>query len=361
MHPSENKQLLQFIMKQSLHSHQGDGNLSSYNLAVESCQLIKVLAEESDWATAKELIDKIRSALRRLEEELPTLYVVHNTIRRILRLVRDEYLSASSLEHTSATGDGKVAQHQDSLHRLIVNRENSDYGKDVTDLRERVEEIIEELMMEYEGVSEEISKQALQHIHANEIIMTIGRSKTVEKFLKFAAKQRKFQVIVAENAPSYSGHQLAANLATAKISTTVIPDSAIFALMARVNKVIIGTSAILKDGGLNAISGSQTVALAAKHYSVPLIVLGATYKLTPKFISASDKLSCSVLASPTQVLGDLEGTSKGKVKCVNPILEQVAPGLVTLFISNVSGYSPSYVYRQIAELYHTADEKLDSE
>ena len=53
---------------------------------------------------AKELIDKIRSALRRLEEELPTLYVVHNTIRHILRLVRDEYLSASSLEHTSSTG-----------------------------------------------------------------------------------------------------------------------------------------------------------------------------------------------------------------------------------------------------------------
>ena len=52
----------------------------------------------------------------------------------------------------TTTGDGKVAQHQDSLHRLIVNRENSDYGKDVTDLRERVEEIIEELMMEYEGM-----------------------------------------------------------------------------------------------------------------------------------------------------------------------------------------------------------------
>jgi translation initiation factor eIF-2B subunit beta len=347
----ENKEVLQFIMKRGLQSF---GSLSSYELAVGSCDLVKVLAEESDWSTAKELIDKIRSALRRLEEELPTLNVVHNTIRRILRLVRDEYLSASSLE------SGEEKSHQDSLHRLIINRENSDYGKNVTDLRERVEEIIEELRMEYEGASEEISKQALQHIHANEIIMTIGRSKTVEKFLKFAAKQRKFQVIVAENAPSYSGHQLAANLGASKISTTVIPDSAIFALMARVNKVIIGTSAILKDGGLNAISGSQTVALAAKHYSVPLIVLGATYKLTPKFIPFSDKLSCSIFASPGEVLGALEGASKGKVSCVNPILEQVAPGLVTLFISNISGYSPSYVYRQIAELYHAADEKLES-
>ena len=39
---------------------------------------------------------------------------------------------------------------------------------------------------------------ALDHIHASEIILTVGRSKTVEMFLKGAAeKGRKFQVIVA--------------------------------------------------------------------------------------------------------------------------------------------------------------------
>jgi translation initiation factor 2B subunit (eIF-2B alpha/beta/delta family) len=36
----------------------------------------------------------------------------------------------------------------------------------------------------------------------SEIIMTIGRSKTVEEFLKMAAVRRKFQVLVAESAPS---------------------------------------------------------------------------------------------------------------------------------------------------------------
>ena len=41
------------------------------------------------------------------------------------------------------------------------------------------------------------SKQAIEHIHANEIIMTIGKSRTVEKFLKFAAKNRKFQVDIS--------------------------------------------------------------------------------------------------------------------------------------------------------------------
>ena len=37
--------------------------------------------------------------------------------------------------------------------------------------------------------------QALEHIHANEVILTFGRSKTVESFLKrAAAKGRTFQV-----------------------------------------------------------------------------------------------------------------------------------------------------------------------
>lgn len=43
--------------------------------------------------------------------------------------------------------------------------------------------------------------QALEHIHSNEVIMTIGRSRTVEEFLEVAARKRKFHVIVAECAP----------------------------------------------------------------------------------------------------------------------------------------------------------------
>ena len=86
-------------------------------------------------------------------------------------------------------------------------------------------------------------------------------------FLKGAAeKGRKFQVIVAEAAPYYQGQQLAASLAKANIETTLITDSAIFAIMSRVNKVIVGTHAILANGGLKGLSGLHTAALAAKHY-----------------------------------------------------------------------------------------------
>ena len=108
---------------------------------------------------------------------------------------------------------------------------------------------------------------ALEHIHASEVILTVGRSRTVEMFLKRAAtKGRKFQVIVAEAAPYYQGQQLAASLAKAHIETTLITDSAIFAMMSRVNKVIVGTHAILANGGLKGLSGLHTTALAAQHY-----------------------------------------------------------------------------------------------
>lgn len=42
---------------------------------------------------------------------------------------------------------------------------------------------------------------------------------------------------------------MAESLANDKINTTLIPDSAIFAIMSRVNKVIIGTHSVMANGG----------------------------------------------------------------------------------------------------------------
>ncbi len=57
-------------------------------------------------------------------------------------------------------------------------------------------------------------------------------------------------------------------LAKSKIQTRLIADSAIFAVMGRVNKVIIGTHTVMANGGLRAVCGTHAVALAAKHFSV---------------------------------------------------------------------------------------------
>jgi translation initiation factor eIF-2B subunit beta len=77
---------------------------------------------------------------------------------------------------------------------------------------------------------------------------------------------------------------MALRLGQAGIETTLITDSAIFAVMSRVNKVIIGTHLVMADGGLMARNGCHALALAAKHHSVPVLVCSAMFKLCPKWV-----------------------------------------------------------------------------
>jgi translation initiation factor eIF-2B subunit beta len=76
---------------------------------------------------------------------------------------------------------------------------------------------------------------------------------------------------------------MAVELAKCNIKTTLVTDAAVFALMSRVNKVIIGTHGVLANGGLCATSGTHVVCSAAKFHSVPVIVCFGLYKLTPLF------------------------------------------------------------------------------
>jgi len=50
---------------------------------------------------------------------------------------------------------------------------------------------------------------------------------------------RTFEVIVVENNLSKNGHEMAKKLTEAKIKTTLIPDTAVYAVMHRVHKAFI--------------------------------------------------------------------------------------------------------------------------
>jgi translation initiation factor eIF-2B subunit beta len=69
------------------------------------------------------------------------------------------------------------------------------------------------------------------------VILTLGMSDTTFYFLKEAFKKRDFQVVVAEGCPRYDGHTMARKLSDVGVQTTLITDSAVFAMMARANKV----------------------------------------------------------------------------------------------------------------------------
>lgn len=65
---------------------------------------------------------------------------------------------------------------------------------------------VSDLLDELSDSANNIAVQAMEHIHSNEVIMTLGYSRTVAAFLQRAAEERNFHVIVAECAPSLQVH-----------------------------------------------------------------------------------------------------------------------------------------------------------
>jgi len=238
-------------------------------------------------------------------------------------------------------------------------KDEEEYSKPIRNPKEfkdnliaSVNEMIEELYSIYRNIAD----QSIEHIHANEVIMTYGGSKTVEEFLKAAGKKRKFEVIVAECAPSFRGQQMAVSLAKLGIETTLIPDSAIFAVMARVNKVIVGTHAVMANGGLIAPCGTHLMAEAAKHHSVPFVVCTGLYKLTPLY--PYDQETFNDIKSPSEIMKFEEADTLEHVRVINPAFDYIPAELISLYITNFGGHNPSYIYRLLAEYYNPEDYEL---
>merc|ERR1712002_983476 len=201
-------------------------------------------------------------------------------------------------------------------------------------LRDDIVEALDELLSELETSTENITVQSLEHIHSDEVILTAGHSRTVEKFLIQAGKKRTIKVIVAEGAPHFQGHKMAASLSEDKIDVTLITDSAVFAIMSRVNKVILGTHSILADGGLQSVAGLH------------MIVVSAMYKLSPQFFRSTEHDTFNRFFSPEKVFPLANGGSliSPSLHIPCPLFDYVPPELVTLFVSNIGGHAPSYVY-----------------
>ena len=220
------------------------------------------------------------------------------------------------------------------------------------DLRAEVVEAIEEIIEELNTANDQIAGYALDHIHSSEVILTYTASVTVQKFLLKAAGKRKFTVIHAESFPndhenvhatvtgSLKGNSSGAgpdrfhkSLTAAGITVILIPDSAIFALMSRVNKVILGTHAVLANGSLIAAAGSRSIAKAASMHKTPVVVLSAVYKLSPAYPFNTDSLI--EFGDTSKVFSIDDADLIDKVDVENPLYDYVPSELIDLYITNL--------------------------
>lgn len=126
---------------------------------------------------------------------------------------------------------------------------------------------------------------------------------------------------------------MAQSLSSAGISTFLVPDSSMFAIMSRVNKVIIGAHAIFANGGMFATSGSLIAATAAQAHRTPVVVCAGQFKLTPLW-NLYHEYSALDFGDPNSVLGFEEGDLVDKVEVVNPYYDYLCPELIDVFITN---------------------------
>jgi translation initiation factor eIF-2B subunit beta len=236
------------------------------------------------------------------------------------------------------------------------------------DLRAEVLEGINEIIDELGQVDEQISNYALEHIHSNEIILTHTSSTTVQKFLLRAATKRKFTVIHAESYPNnhevthatVSGNRrdddellsfesFQKPLIAHGITVILIPDSAVFALMSRVNKVILGTHSVLANGGLVAAAGTRVIARAAKVHQTPVVVVSGVYKLSPVYPFDFDSLI--EYGDASKVLPYEDGDLVEQIDVQNPLYDYVPAELVDLYITNLCvSLCPLLLYTFVASI-----------
>ncbi|GAY45433.1 hypothetical protein CUMW_089480 [Citrus unshiu] len=366
------------------------GSYETARLTAELLRAVILQHKEPTASGAASLIEAVRRVGEQLIAANPVELAVRNIVRHVLHIIREEDLSPltdivgelklsaeddvediaedENSQKSSATTDGcllkpplllAVFEHLPdsatacqtfSSENIFAGKADKSAKKLNSELIKAVNELIEDINTCHEGIAE----QAMELIHQNEVILTLGHSKFVKEFL-CAAKEKKcsFQVFIADGAPKFEGHILAKELDKKGLKAIVITDSA----------VIVGVHAVMANGGVIAPVGLHVLALSVKKHAVPFVVVASTHELCSLYPHNLEVL-LNEMRCPSELLNFEEfsdcidygiASSSSLLHVVNPAFDYVPPELISLFVTDIGGYSPSYIYRLIADYYSSED------
>ena len=313
----------------------------SYDVAEHTLKL--VLKAIEPLKVSFEVERSIKFIVETLMDHFPSDVIIVNVCKIILNRLNDE------LPHLSQP---KKRNHEVKKSRSIIDmmtlaNEEVDKLEPKSELKTRISEFLEGQIENLASSYEMIAKNAPSFLFMNDVIMTVGNSSSIFKFL--TSCQRDITVVVPEGAPSYNGSKFARKLSREKsIRAIVIPDSAIFALLPRVNKVIVPARAVLCNGGIVSFSLTHSIALAAKHYAKPFIALYWVMKLAEKV--ARPGATFTTLLEPEKIF-EKENHLSSNVIALNAESDYVPPELITLMINEDGAHCPADVFSLVQENY----------
>jgi len=145
--------------------------------------------------------------------------------------------------------------------------------------KERDLDSINKLLRKLSESRSEIAKRGSRLIRDGDVIMTHCHSGEAMAIIESAWKEgKRIKVYATETQPKEQGIITAKELARMNIPVILIVDSAIEFFIKDVDKIIVGSDAIRKDGVVNKI-GTYTMAVVAKEHKKPFYMVGNTLKL----------------------------------------------------------------------------------
>lgn len=177
------------------------------------------------------------------------------------------------------------------------------------------------LMDRIHAAQEYIIGKGQTSIRDKDVILVFAKSYLVTQLLlKKKESGCDFRVVVVDSRPKFEGKKTVALLDAAGIPCTYTQLSGLSHVMHEVTKVMLGASAMLRNGNLISRVGTASVALTAKQYRIPVIVCCESYKFSDKV--QVESLGMNELSNPSEIL-DKSPADTGLVEALQsaPLLQ----------------------------------------
>ncbi len=113
----------------------------------------------------------------------------------------------------------------------------------------------------------------------------------------------------------------------------------------------------MANGGIVNSMGAHMIAIAAKEYCKPVIVVCGAFKLSP--IYGFDSELYNDMLSPMSIYTPRNGEAQENIEVCVPAYDYVPPELISLYITDQDAQTPNYIYRMLNEMYSQEDYKLE--
>jgi len=285
-------------------------------IAIAAARALAITATRSCAPSRDEFVEEMLRAARRLIATRPTAVSLPNSVRFVVKKLREGVKADYALE----------------------------------ELRDHIVEVSTLFIESAEQAVVRIGEYGSRMVEEDDTLMTHCNSASALEIIKAAYKQgKKIKVYATETRPLFQGHITAQILSKEGIDVSLICDNAVRHFISRIDKVVVGADAIAANGALVNKIGTSLVALAAKEASIPFIVGAETIKFSPEtiigeLVKIEERPWAEVINA--DILSNI-----GNVRIHNPAFDITPPEYIDMIVTEKGVIPPQGAIQVLAEEY----------